>query len=433
MPFTDSIKIVDVVIANKVALSATPNDVAAGKHFIGTTQNIESGTLPVNPTKTDVYIFSGESFNIPNGINPVSYNVIAKPLSEETIGTAAEGDILDSKTAWVNGEKITGQMANIGKEEATIACGQVHHISKGYHDGYGTVTGMSLFSQTKASIVPEDLLAGSNCWANGEFVEGTMPNNGKVSIKLQAGQTYDIPLGYHNGEGKVEAPELSYQTPGTASSSEIVDGFIAWVNGTQIVGTMPTNAEEEIILPPNGTYTIPNGYHTGRGTVTQNIPSMAAQTIGPAKETQTISCAGYVMEGDITITGVDALNYLRPNSVVRDSTGAEISNYDLNVTDGIATVVINTDNWHDNATLNVYNVVFADLVDSNGSIVDLSCLLMLDWKDQTAKTYTFGNITITTELQSGTNAHLITISGITSGKLTLTEAFSAREFGTTDT
>ena len=137
MPFTDSIKIVDVVIADKVSLSATPSDVAAGKQFIGSTKNIESGTLPVNPVRSNVVIVAGESFNIPNGINPVSYNVIAQPLSESTAATAEAGDILMPKTAWVNGEKVTGQMANIGKEEATIACGQVHQISRGFHDEPG--------------------------------------------------------------------------------------------------------------------------------------------------------------------------------------------------------------------------------------------------------------------------------------------------------
>ena len=85
MPFTDSIKIVDVVIANITSLSATPSDVAAGKQFIGSTQNIESGTLPVNPVRNDITIVAGESFNIPNGINPASYNVIAESLSEETV------------------------------------------------------------------------------------------------------------------------------------------------------------------------------------------------------------------------------------------------------------------------------------------------------------------------------------------------------------
>ena len=429
MPFTDSIKLVDVIIANKTALSATPSDVAMGKQFIGTTQNIESGTLPINPIRSDITIVSGESYNIPQGINPVSYNVIAQKMSDATPGDAEAGDIIDGKIAWVNGEKIIGQMNNIGAESAELACGESHQISRGFHDGQGIITTKNLMSQTKASVVAEDVRTGSDCWANGEHISGTMVNNKAATVTLDAGGTYTIPQGYHTGEGKVTTPSIGQQTSGTATAAEIAEGFTAWVNGAQLTGSMPINAEEEIILPMNGTYTIPSGYHTGRGTVTQSIPSMAAQTISPTKETQTIACSGYVMEGDITITGVDALNYQRTNGTPTDSTGKEITNYELTVSDNSASVVLSVDNWHDNSTLNIYSTTFTDLIDSNGASMDLSCLLMIDWKDQTTKTYKFGNVTITIQLQSGTNGHMITISGITSGKITMVEPFSAREFG----
>lgn len=429
MPFTDSIKLVDVIIANKTALNATPSDVAMGKQFIGSTQNIESGTLPVNTTRSDVTIIAGESFNIPQGINPVSYNVIAQKLSDETTGDAEAGDIIDGKVAWVNGIKVIGQMNNIGAEAAELACGESHQISRGFHDGQGIIKAKSLFDQTPASVVAADVRTGSDCWANGEHISGSMVSNKATTVSINAGGIYTIPEGYHTGNGRVTTPSLAQQTMGTATASSIAEGFTAWVGGVQLTGSMPINAEEEIILPMNGTYTIPNGYHTGRGTVTQSIPSMSAQTIGPTKETQSIACSGYVMEGDITITGVDALNYQRTGATPSDSTGKEITNYELSVSNNSASVVLSVDNWHDNSTLNVYNATFTDLIDSNGTAVDLSCLLMLDWKDQATKTYKFGSVTITTQLQSGTNAHMITISGITSGKITLVEPFSAREFG----
>lgn len=135
------------------------------------------------------------------------------------------------------------------------------------------------------------------------------------------------------------------------------------------------------------------------------------------------------MNSNITISGVDALNYQFPNSVVKDSKNNDISNYTLNVSNNTATVKIYVDNWHDNATLNVYNLVFSNLIDINGNNTPLSTMVMMNWKDQTEKTYTFGNINIKTKLESGTNAHTITISGIKSGKLNIIEVFSSREFG----
>ena len=73
--------------------------------------------------------------------------------------------------------------------------------------------------------------------------------------------------------------------------------------------------------------------------------------------------------------------------------------------------------------------MFSDLIDINGNNTPLSTMVMMNWRDQTEKTYTFGNINIKTKLENGTNAHTITISGINSGKLNIIEVFSSREFG----
>lgn len=430
MPFTDSINIVDVIVADRNLLNATPADVAQGKQFIGSTQHMESGTIPINSTRTGtITLTAGSTLNVPYGINPKAYTVKAQDLSNLTPSNATADDILINRTAWVNGVKVTGAMPDNGSENDTLLCGASHRISKGYHDGNGIIVAKDLMSQTKASIVAADIKKGSYCWANGKRVDGTMTVNKSTTNTLVAGGSYTIPEGYHDGRGVVNAANLAGQTNGTAYSEVIVEGYTAWVNGEQVVGSVKKVEPEVINFAMNSKYYIPKGYHTGNGYIIQNVPDMDGQTVAPAKEAQTIKCGGFYMNSNITISGVDALNYQFSNSVVKDSKNNDISNYTLNVSNNTATVKIYVDNWHDNATLNIYNLVFSNLIDINGNNTPLSTMVMMNWKDQTEKTYTFGNINIKTKLESGTNAHEITISGIKSGKLNIIEVFSSREFG----
>ena len=49
-----------------------------------------------------------------------------------------------------------------------------------------------------------------------------MTNCGAVSSSLNAGRSYTIPAGYHNGSGKVTANSLSSQTSATATAANIL-------------------------------------------------------------------------------------------------------------------------------------------------------------------------------------------------------------------
>ncbi len=71
---------------------------------------------------------------------------------------------------------------------------------------------------------------------------GTMVNRGAANQTLNAGQSYTIPAGYHNGEGKVTANSLAGQTAGTALATDIVSGKTAWVNGAMLTGAMAVHS-----------------------------------------------------------------------------------------------------------------------------------------------------------------------------------------------
>lgn len=100
---------------------------------------------------------------------------------------------------------------------------------------------------------------------------GAMANRGAVSQALNAGGSYTIPAGYHNGSGKVTANSLASQTSGNATAAQIYNGYTAWVNGSKVTGTMP---------------------------------AMGGQTITPGAAQQTVNCVGKYMTGNIVVQGV---------------------------------------------------------------------------------------------------------------------------------
>lgn len=80
--------------------------------------------------------------------------------------------------------------------------------------------------------------------ASGTGISGGMANRGAVTAALNAGGSYTIQAGYHNGTGKVTANALSGQTSATAAEGNITKGKTAWVNGKKITGTGADNTAQ---------------------------------------------------------------------------------------------------------------------------------------------------------------------------------------------
>ena len=151
--------------------------------------------------------------------------------------TAVAGDLLLGKTAYANGQKLTGTIANKGWLRGTITPQSDHVISgsAGYYDGINvgvattsitlkplkgenlhTTSLYEFFDSVTVEGIPDkyqditNVTAGASHVLEGKVftdysgdVTGTMPNNGAVNVTLGAGQTYTIPAGYHNGSGTV--------------------------------------------------------------------------------------------------------------------------------------------------------------------------------------------------------------------------------------
>lgn len=78
--------------------------------------------------------------------------------SDTTDATASTSEILATKTAYVNGAKITGAMTNNGGVTGTITTkAQQYTVPQGFHDGSGKV---SISSTEQAKIIAGNIKSG---------------------------------------------------------------------------------------------------------------------------------------------------------------------------------------------------------------------------------------------------------------------------------
>ena len=124
---------------------------------------------------------------------------------------AAASEILLNKTAYVNGNKITGSMPNRGAVTGSITTkAQEYTIQAGYHDGSGKV---SISSTEQAKIIATNIRQGVTILG----VEGSM--SGSESVKATSlsvtpyttSQSY-VPadLGDYNSITQVDIAAISY-------------------------------------------------------------------------------------------------------------------------------------------------------------------------------------------------------------------------------
>lgn len=120
------------------------------------------------------------------------------------------------------GRLSTGTMPSNGSVSKSLNCGESFTIPAGHHDGTGKITANSLSSQTSATAAASNILTGKTAWVNGSKITGTMANNGQVDEIIDFGDIYTIPGGCHNGYGTVRINPNAYHNDFNLNSASIV-------------------------------------------------------------------------------------------------------------------------------------------------------------------------------------------------------------------
>lgn len=337
-------------IVNQGAVSATVQEgdtytIPKGYHNgAGTVSGVAGGgnynlqSKSVTPTKQQQSITPDAGYY---GLSDVTVGAIPAAYQDVSSTTAAAGDVLTGKVFVTStGAVTTGTMASNGAVSKVLtAADPSYTVPKGYHSGAGTVSinpetktvtpttskqtvspapGKVLSSVTvnaipaqyvdtsDATATAAQILDGATAYADGELVEGTMPNNGAVTKTLDTTTTsYTVPAGYHSGTGKVSVsletksatPTKSQQTisPSTGkllssvSVAAIPDAYQDVTGVTAVAADVLTG---KVIVSATGEKI--NGSMANNGTISGTIDGLTTTSYSVP--------AGYTSGGSVSLT-----------------------------------------------------------------------------------------------------------------------------------
>ncbi|WP_419573617.1 hypothetical protein [Phascolarctobacterium succinatutens] len=154
------------------------------------------------------------------------------------------------------------------------------------HDKSGaTITGTCTFDAdtSDATAAVAEILAGKTAYVNGNKLTGTMKNNGAVTGTIsKKAEAYSIPIGYHDGSGKVS---ISTTEQAKIIATNIRAGVsILGVTGT-MSGTEGAKAQAKTATPSTTQQTILPDSAGGYNYLTQ-------VTVEPIPYTESDNAAG---------------------------------------------------------------------------------------------------------------------------------------------
>lgn len=199
-------------------------------------------------------------------------NTIRSKLVE--LGLAVSTDNLDALA------EALDNLINRGAVSATVKEGDTYTIPAGFHNGSGTVSGVSgggAYNLQSKTATPT------------KKQQSITPDSGYFGLSDVT--VYPIPDNYQDVSGV------------TAAAADVLTGkLFVTAQGVSTAGTMPNNGSVSKTLDTTTvSYTIPKGFHSGSGTVKLVLE---AKTVTPTKSAQNITPAAGKVLSKVTVEAI---------------------------------------------------------------------------------------------------------------------------------
>ncbi len=125
----------------------------------------------------------------------------------------------------------------------------------------------------------------------------------ELTHKMDPGWYLDLLEGYYTGKLICEAKPLNSFTGATATAAQVLKDKTGWRGGVKQIGTMVSRGATNGTISANGTYTVPVGWHNGSGKVTQSLSTQAATNVTPGTAQKTVIAASKWSSGNQTVLG----------------------------------------------------------------------------------------------------------------------------------
>jgi hypothetical protein len=244
--------------------AATKVDIAKGEYII---RDLESHNVAEYATAR---VEDGDltAANIKQGVD-----ILGVRGSYTSDATATSSEIAAGVTAYVAGKKVTGVMSSKSSATYTPSSQDIVISSGQYLSGNQTIKG-------DANLVPENIASG-------------------VTIFGVTGTSTGIDM-----------------SDATATSSEILKGETAYINGIKVTGTMPTKGETTY-TPSTKDQTISSGQYLEGNITIAGDPELVASNIKSGVEIFGVT-GTLTTEGGVTPTG---------NREIKSSSAIDVTNY----------------------------------------------------------------------------------------------------------